>query len=319
MLSLAYSQSTLLRDLLTKIDADRSVILATPIPPQTEIRLRWEAMISRVFWSLALEDNPLTKSDVTKLLSVYPIRSIIPKTKTKISPEEEQVLCYKEALDYIKRQWSVTPDLVTPKTITLLGTISCRAKVQEDELKIKQFLDYLQGQQDHPVIQAGILLIQLELSGLFSVGNSRIASLASYLVFYKFGYDMRELLVLSDYFKRTRVEFDEVAHHTKSTENVTRWLEYFATAVQTAQNHILQDISNTRFRTELPPRFWELNERQKTILQLLDQPGTTFTNRQGQKLFKISQITASRDLAKLAQLGLIFAHGKGRSVYYSKI
>jgi len=36
-------------------------------------------------------------------------------------------------------------------------------------------------------------------------------------------------------------------------------------------------------------------------------------------MFKVSQITASRDLSKLGALGLLFIHGKGRSVYYTKI
>ncbi len=45
----------------------------------------------------------------------------------------------------------------------------------------------------------------------------------------------------------------------------------------------------------------------------------TITNKKVQKLFKVSQITASRDLAKLASVGLLFTHGKGRSVYYTKV
>ena len=51
--------------------------------------------------------------------------------------------------------------------------------------------------------------------------------------------------------------------------------------------------------------FWDLNERQKVILGILDQPGVSITNKTVQKRFKISQITASRDLSKLAILGLL--------------
>lgn len=65
--------------------------------------------------------------------------------------------------------------------------------------------------------------------------------------------------------------------------------------------------------------FFELNDRQKSILNMLDQPTASITNRLTQKAYKVSQITASRDLAKLTTLGFLFSHGKGRSVYYTRV
>ncbi|MCX6732604.1 MAG: hypothetical protein NTV98_03635 [Candidatus Roizmanbacteria bacterium] len=54
-------------------------------------------------------------------------------------------------------------------------------------------------------------------------------------------------------------------------------------------------------------------------MNLFSTPGAKVSNRMVQKKFKVSQITASRDLAKLADSGLIFAIGKGRSTYYTKV
>jgi Fic family protein len=53
-------------------------------------------------------------------------------------------------------------------------------------------------------------------------------------------------------------------------------------------------------------------------MAIVDRPGTRITNKMVQKHFKVSQITASRELAKLATLGLIISIGKGRSIYYTK-
>ncbi len=65
--------------------------------------------------------------------------------------------------------------------------------------------------------------------------------------------------------------------------------------------------------------YFELNDRQTSILNMLDLPQGSITNRKIQKAYKVSQITASRDLAKLTTLGFLFSHGKGRSVYYTKV
>ena len=77
--------------------------------------------------------------------------------------------------------------------------------------------------------------------------------------------------------------------------------------------------SNLSSEDYLPNSFWQLNDRQKSILGFLENPDATITNKRVRSLFKISQITASRDLTKLANLGLLFAHGKGRSVFYTKV
>ncbi|OGK57462.1 hypothetical protein A3H83_03340 [Candidatus Roizmanbacteria bacterium RIFCSPLOWO2_02_FULL_39_8] len=65
-------------------------------------------------------------------------------------------------------------------------------------------------------------------------------------------------------------------------------------------------------------RLLSLNSRQREIIQMLEDPKSRITNKQVQKKFSVSQITASRDLAKLTIVGVLFSHGKGRSTWYSK-
>ena len=84
---------------------------------------------------------------------------------------------------------------------------------------------------------------------------------------------------------------------------------------------VAEDVITEAFpyRVSLPATFWEITTRQKEIMMYLENPTASVTNKTVQKLFNISQITASRDLARLANLGLLLAHGKGRSVYYTKV
>ena len=67
-----------------------------------------------------------------------------------------------------------------------------------------------------------------------------------------------------------------------------------------------------------PTTLKRLTIRQKEILYLLEKPETPITNKQIQQVFKVSQITASRDLARLSIVGLLLPHGKGRATYYTK-
>ena len=78
-------------------------------------------------------------------------------------------------------------------------------------------------------------------------------------------------------------------------------------------------VSSSKFQTDLPAAFWKLNDRHAEVMNLLERPGSKITNKKVQKMFKVSQITASRDLSQLVRLGLVFSGGKGRSTFYTKI
>lgn len=58
-----------------------------------------------------------------------------------------------------------------------------------------------------------------------------------------------------------------------------------------------------------------LTERQRSILELLAS-GETITNRESQERFKISKVTATKELMTLVEAGLADQIGKGRSVRY---
>ena len=317
MATLAYNLSPKLEEYLEKIESLRKQILLTSIPPKTELRLKWEAVLNRVFWSLSLTDNTLTKQEMTNLLSQLGIK--------RLGPAQKQVINYKKALDYINENWLVSSLQINFPSVKKLFEICFKGiptqnlgAISSVKKEIDYFLEYLQTGKENPILQAGIAqIVMIELSPSTD-GNGSLARLIPYLFLYKHGYDMRGLLVIDEYLRRDVVALKAAITSVRNNKNLTLWLEYFSYGVAVQLTKALEDIQKSRFSSELPSSYWKLNERQREVLSLLEQPGVRVTNKVVQKMFGVSQITASRDLAKLASLGLVFPHGKGRSVYYTK-
>lgn len=312
MINLSYNLSSKIKGSLEEIEDLRSKILLIPLSSKTEVRLRWESMIKRAYWSLVLHENQLSKADIIKLISSSPA------SKKRLTEEDQEVLGYKKALDYIRQDWLVSDKNISPKTIISLHDIACKGNFIATEASLKQILDYLQASSEHPIIQAAILHAALLDLHAFTKGNGRTARLTTYLLLYKHGYDFRGQLFLDEYFKKDLVSYRENTDKVLSGANMTLWLEYFAQAVVNQLEKALTDVLQGKYSLDVEKNLFELNDRQKEILSLLDQPNVTITNKKAQKMFKVSQITASRDLTRLATLGLLFDHGKGRSVYYTK-
>ena len=317
MLNLSYNLSPRLKEKLQTINKLRQEILLIPFSPKDELIIQWNAIIDRTYCSLSLADNPLNKSSITKLLTST---AFVESSKTKMDREEKDVIGYKKALDYISQNWLVTKKHVTVKDILMLYDIFCDGSVRVPLSRIQELLDYLQAQEENPIIQSGIANLGIVRIHPFSDGNGRLARLLSLLFLYKQGFDVRKLIAPEKTWVKDRQTFEDTARISQETASITLWLEYYANSIaiqlQETQNKLKTDSHDN---LGLSTSFWELNDRQKLILSVLEEPGSVITNRKAQEAFKISQITASRDLSRMTSLGLIFAHGKGRSVYYTKV
>lgn len=312
MLNISYNISPRLSEYLNKIEDLRKQILLTPIPPETELRLRWEATFNRIYCPLKLSGNSMKKVDMLRLLSEV--------THRKINNDQKIVLAYKQALDYISQNWQGSPNAVDAQTIIDLHKMIGNGRLRVPQAGLQHLLDYLQARIENPIIQAAIVNIELEKMQLFSEHNSLIAHLAADLFLYKYGYDLKGFLAYETAWMEDLKTFKDNRQRALDAVSLTLWLEYFASCVLHQAESINQSLTKPKTQTlDVRESFWKLNERQRSTLGFLDSPRATITNREIQKRFKISQITASRDLAKLTNLGFLFSHGKGRSVYYTKI
>ena len=225
----------------------------------------------------------------------------------------------KKALSLISYEWLFSARQIKVKNIIEIYEIIGDGKLKVSEKSIKEVLDYLEGSPENPVIKAALAYIQMKNISPFSAYNEDICSLLAYLFLYKNGYDFRGLLVLEKYWRKTLMDFNNSLEAGVKNGTVTIWLEYFAQSVEKQLEEAVENLSSTQSKIETPEALWDINDRQKEIISLLEMPDVTITNKKVQKLFEISQITASRDLTKLVNLGLLFSHGKGRSVYYTRV
>jgi hypothetical protein len=315
MVPFSYTLSDPLKAALQKTDSLRVQILTTPVPPKAELKLRWEAMLDRIYYTLIVDQTSVQKRTLVELLTATPL---IRRNK-RPTPEEKQVIRFKQGLDLITQEWLVSDKSVTYKSVIGLHDYSCPGKYRKGESELKQLMTYMETNPDHPVIQAAVIYACIQRIRPFTDGNARIASLLSLLFLYKAGYDCRGLISLEKEWLNQPVVFQEKFNLGMNSAYMTGWIEFVAESLAAYLEKKLQDIKNPAPMPEKSKTFFDLHKRQQGILSILNEPGIKVTNRDVQKQFKISQITASRDLAHLVLLGLIVPHGKGRSIYYTKL
>lgn len=317
MINLSYHLSENIQKNLEEIESLKNKVLTTPLNPKRELNLRWEANLSKAYWGLTLADNPLTKNQMAKLLN-----SPLPK---RLSDHQKEVISYIETLNHIRYNWTGSIVPVSTKDVLNIYDLSCKSvfgstasyyKSKEEE--VKKIVEFIEKGKDHPVIQAGLLQIELIKLSPFENGTGRVARLLSHLLLSKYGYDLRGLLVIENYYREDLVSLKEATKSIEKYKNATFWLEYFTEGIKLSMRETLKQIENQKSETH-QKQLWKLSQRQTKILETMENPNIKITNKEVQRMFKISQITASRDLSKMVNLGILLPHGKGRSVFYTKV
>lgn len=312
---LAYNISDQLKKNLEAIDSVRTKIHLLPLSPKEELRFRWEGLVEKIYWSLVLAQVEISKELVLKVLSQTPGK--------KVNSLQRDILNNKRAFDYIRYDWLGSKTKITTATIKRLYDIACRPTLGASDITfrskkavINRFLDYLQTGNEHPIIQAGVAYIQTYMISPYTDGVGRLSRLVAYLFLYRYGYDFRGLLVFEEFMRKDLVALRQARESVSKHNTLTLWLEYWAYALGVQADKSLRNASTGTYSTQARSSLWKLNRRQKEIINLLDNPDSKMTNRQVQAKFAVSQITASRDLSKLANLGLLIARGSGRSRFY---
>lgn len=314
MITLSYNLSENIQSNLKRIDELLIKVLTTPINPKDESRIRWNANINKTYWGLTLADNPMSKTQMAKLIS-----KPLPK---KIKETEKEVISYIKTLYEIREKWTASKRLLSTKDVLAIYDLSCRSRFgstsayfKSKEDIVEKILKFIELGKEHPVIQSGLLQIEIIKLSPFENGTGRVARLLSHLILAKHGYDLRGLITLEDYYREDLVSLKSATKSIEKSKNATEWLEYYTEGVKRSMEKVLEIVSKSESQTSSN---WKLTERQKKILEKLENPDSKVTNRDICKMFGISQITASRDLSKMVNLGVLLVHGKGRSVYYTK-
>ena len=263
-----------------QIDNFRKEILLTPLPPARLLELQWKC----------------TQAYLTGW------NSLLPSTRPAAAAVKR-----KSAFDHIRQVWTGTPASVTPGSIARLDMIlGTHAASSADTAKL---LEYLGSESSHTILQAAIVHLHFAPSDL--------AFFVPLMFIYRRLYDCHGVVCIDEFWPKNLDTYTSVLSGNQKTAAITQWLEFYCQAA--VYQYGLAHRAVLHQSTEISQGIWTLTERQKTILSLLESPSASITNRQVQHHFKISQVTASRDLAKMVSLNLLYTHGKGRSVYYTKI
>lgn len=310
MIPLSYTMSSDLRESLRHIDDLRTKVLTTALSPGNEHAFRWEATLARIQGTLALANIKLSRKDIAKTLATMPKR------------ESSLVHGIKHAMDWLGDAWVASSKTVGPSALeglisfVAVGPLSSSKRTfSSTSQPVRQLLEFLENQTEHPVVRAGIALGIL--SGFIAPPEDPgvAARLIASLFLAKDGYGLRGMGAPEHQWANESSSY-HVALSTVAIEgNLNHWLLFFTQSVEANTANVASEIATPRRGS--PSQLWALNDRQRAILHLLDDPEVSITNKTVQKRFRVSQITASRDLAKLVTASILIPHGKGRSVSYT--
>lgn len=317
MVNLSYNISPEISSILNNSDKVKDQILTTPLSPRDEVRLRWENTLDKIYWGLSLAESPLSRNEMSKLLSN-------PQLK-KMTDNQKEVVGYANTINYIRNNWSASKVAITTKDVLDIYNLSClnvfgstTAYFKYKEKETAEILNFIESGKDHPIIKAGLLQIEIIKLSPFENGTGRVARLLSQLILSKYNFDVRGLLCIEDYYRNDLISLKEASYSIEKYKSATIWLKYFSQGVFESLQKTLSKIDKLKSINNSSDNLWKLNARLQKIIDNMENPNTKMTNREIQKRFGVSQITASRDLSKLTALGIIITHGKGRSVFYTK-
>lgn len=289
-----------LKTKLASIEKLYSEIMVVAVPPKIETQIRQQSLLAHLEGWVGLANQPLSRQHLIEILGKFQSKHA--------NSQVAKVLSYKDAVNYIRDNWTANPTPVTFETVYELSKIlgvNCGSREV-----VEPVLTYLHANNLHPVFQSALAHLAFY--------PNRLAYLLSLLYLAKTGLDLRGWLSLEDCWNQNKTSYLQVLQQTTTSKNSTLWLEYYCQGLIVQMTAVKTELGNL-LTVPIQSTSKSINSRQKNILEMAIQSPTPITNRQVQQIFKVSQITASRDLSKLSLVGLLAPHGSGRSTSYTKM
>jgi hypothetical protein len=311
MKNFSYTKTPSLNNQLIHIEDLRRELILKSLSPRTELQLQWSTTINYIHYLLGLHGNLVVQSTIQQLLS--------PVGKKQLASHEIAVVQIKSILDFLYHNWLVNPAPISAKNLVEIYENGFSGSLRISEKELDNALKYIQINPESPIIQASLAQFMMFDINPFSENNDIFAHIVFLLFLYKTGYDFRRMLVVEQFFYNNIAHYKDLITSLRRKNNITEWLEYVVEAILSQLTALDKTISIEKQSSSILPTNLVINTRQEAILKLMEQPGMKINNTTVQKMYKVSQITASRDLSKLTTLGLLFPLGKGRSTYYTKV
>lgn len=179
----------------------------------------------------------------------------------------------------------------------------------------------LTGQVPEALLKSAIAHLYFESIHPFEDGNGRIGrAIAEKALSQSLGRPV--LLSLSKTLEANKQAYYDALKEAQRTLDITAWVNYFATVILEAQRDAKAMVLFTLKRAQFFDRYKDqLDERQlKVVNKMLDKGADGFeggmTARKYMGITRVSKATATRDLQRLHEMGLLVQEGAGRSVRY---
>jgi len=327
---------------LSDIAAAREVILHAHLIPKWEVSIRREQLVRAAHASTAIEGNPLSLKDVSRLAEG---REVMADRRAKA-----EVLNYLRVLEHIDRYQKggmilegdilslhrdITHDtLDDPKTVgafrkvwVVVGNRLTKEVVysppppKEVVPQMNALVGWLNSDaahQMHPVLVAGIAHYELVRVHPFVDGNGRTARALATLILAMREFDIKRFFTLDDFYDRDRPAYYNMLKAVNRTyPDCTVWLEYFTEGVEISLHRVKERVlllSSDEHRMVADGQR-ALSERQMKIIEFIHAHGAVKSG-DLMRLYGISRQAAGKELAQMVEQNLIRTDGKGRATRY---
>ena len=327
---------------LVEITSAREVILSAYLIPKWGISLRREALIRATHASTAIEGNPLTLEEVSKLAQG---RKVSATRRVK-----QEVLNYLKVLENIERYQEggrITENKllklhedVTRHTLEnsewegtyrkiqvyvgnrITGEVIFMPSPPENVPKlVMEFAGWINSKESyelHPVLVAGISHYELARIHPFVDGNGRTARALATLILYSREFDIKRFFTMDDYYDMDRrAYYNALGSVNQKSFDLTSWVEYFTEGVKVSISRVREKILQLSLEGEKIRKKGQiaLTERQMKIIQFI-QVNERITVGNVAKMFNITRQSALKELFKFVKLEVIKLEGKGRGAHY---
>jgi Fic family protein len=338
----AFSFTKPIVDSLVRIAASREIVLHARLIPKWEVSLRRDQILRAAHASTAIEGNPLTLEEVSRLADG---REVMASRKA-----QAEVLNYLSVLEHIEmyhargtidREAILTLHRdVTKGTLDdpsaegryrtvpvvvgnrITGEVVYTAPPPEEvPLLMDTFLAWLNGKEaseTDPVLVAGIAHYEMVRIHPFVDGNGRVARALATLILFLREFDIKRFFTLDDYYDSDRnAYYEALKSENDAYPDLTPWLGYFTEGVSISLHRVQERVLRLSRDEHLKGLEGQiaLTDRQMRIIDHLHRNGSITTG-ECAKMFRISRQAALKELGKLVEHNLIVLEGKGRASRY---
>ena len=188
--------------------------------------------------------------------------------------------------------------------------------------EMKRFIEwYNKSEISSPIIKAAVAHLYFESIHPFEDGNGRIGRALAEKSLSQ-GFENPIMFSISKSIEKNRSDYYKALQHAQQRLEITKWIEWFASIIITAQDDAEKTIQFTIKKVKFFDKHNKgLNERQRKVInRILEEGINGFKGGMNVKKYisitDTSKATATRDLQELAEMNVFTIKGAGRSTSY---